>query len=175
MDKGAAPLVEVNGTYIRRPSARREKAELRGAMQDEVRRYTHMLRERLLPTIVADHPDWTADQVEAELDFLQPLYDEFDPVIQLALVGANHSNSTEVRLRALSESAQYVRPKLKSIELGTRDDDPEEQAARRELMARMRGLLDVAQDSKRTIEGAVVTRDSSTDRDGGGTPGESGS
>ena len=159
VDRGAAPLVEVNGTMIRRPSRSRDKAELRGAMQDEVRRHTAMLRERLLPALRVEMEGATEEEIMAELDFRQPLIDEFDPVIELAMIGANYAHSPELRRAALAESAQYVRPKLKSVELTVDPNSEEERAARAALADRLRGLLDAAADAKRTIEGTVRVRE----------------
>ena len=140
----------------RRVVAARDKIELRTQMQESVHRYTTMLRERLLPVLRREHPDWSEQQIAELLDARQPLYQEYDPVILLGLMSADHSNSPELRRQAAAEAAQYTRPKLKSVEM-TVDPGGAREEERRALAGRLVGLLDAAAEAKResgsTIEG----------------------
>ena len=136
----------------------RTKVELRAAVQDSVREFTIMRRERILPDIVALHPDWTDEMVQQELDFRQPQYDEYDPVVQLAVMAADHSNSPELRRQAAGEAAQYLRPKLKSIEMVVDPLSEETRAERAELAARLVGLLEAGAAAKRAVVVDVVPR-----------------
>lgn len=127
----------------------RDKVELRAAVQESVLRFTRLQRARLLPIIQSEHPDWTPDQVSAELDQRQPEYQEFDPVVELSIMGADHRNSPELRRQALSEAAQYQRPKLKSIEVRVDSMSEEEQRERAQMLSSMRSFLDLGAQAKR--------------------------
>lgn len=137
------------GVVTRMTSPSRDKAELRAAMQDSVMEFTRLRRERLLPDLRAAHPHATPEELKAKLDEMQPLFHEYDPVIELAIMGADYRNSPELRRQANSEAAQYVRPKLKSVEFTVDPNSATELEARRALAGRLVGLLDAAAAAKR--------------------------
>lgn len=141
----------------RRPSSLRDRIDLRVQMQDAVHEFSRLRRDELWHELTRDHPDWPQDRIEAEIDKLQPSYDEYDPVVQMAVVAADHRNPVEVRLRAAGEAAQYVRPKLKSVEVRVGDDDPEVAQRKQELLGRLREYLDAGAGAKRAtvIDGTV--------------------
>jgi hypothetical protein len=136
------------GETQRRATRVRDKIELRAQMQESVHQHTFMLRERLLPDLRRENPGATEDEIMAMLDKLQPIYEEYDPVVQLAMMAVDHSFSPELRRMAASDAAQYVRPKLKSVEL-TVDPNGAAEQEKRALAERLRGLLDAGAAAKR--------------------------
>lgn len=147
----------INGVSTFTETRKRDKAELRAGVQESAHKYTSMLRERLLPRLRAEHPDKSDEEIATLLDEVQPAYQEYDPVIAMGLIAVDHSNPVDLRMRAHAEVAQYVRPKLKSIELTVDPQSEEEQAARRELAGRLVSLLEAAAGAKQatTIEGTA--------------------
>ena len=143
------PQNKVHGLVSRMPSTSRDKAELRAAMQDSVLDFTTLRRSKIRAQLVAEYPTWTESQIDERVDELQPEYPEYDPVVELAVMGADHRNTPELRRQANAEAAQYVRPKLKSIEFTADTASLEEQAARRELAGRLVCLLNAAATAKR--------------------------
>jgi hypothetical protein len=130
-------------------TSRQEKAQLRAMVHDAVLRHTQQRRQMLWERLTKEHQDWDQDRVQREVDILQPEYQEFDPVVEMAVFASDHSNAPELRLRAMSESAQYLRPKLKSVEVDLSALTPEEQAAREQLSGTLAGLLDLMAEGKR--------------------------
>lgn len=134
----------------RRYAASRDKAELRGTVQDSVAEFTRLRREALLPAIRSANPGASEEYIMACLDEKQPLYEEYDPVVQMALMAADHSNSVELRRQAAAETAQYLRPKLKSVEVVLNPETPEERAERTSLAARLAGALESLASAKQS-------------------------
>lgn len=147
------PQNKVHGLVSRMPSTSRDKAELRAAMQDSVHEFTTLRRSKIAVQVRLEHPNWSDDQIDERVDEMQPEYHEYDPVVELAIMGADHRNTPELRRQANSEAAQYVRPKLKSIEFTADPASLEEQQARRELAGRLVGLLNAAASAKRDTAG----------------------
>lgn len=106
---------------------------LRAAVQEAVHHYTDLLRAE----IREQNPGIT----ERELNRLQPEITEFDPVIELALIGANYRNEAALRRAASSDAAQYLRPKLKSIEVVSDPATIETENQRNSLTSRLVDLL----------------------------------
>lgn len=123
-----------------RPS--RDLAELRAKMQDTVREFTLLQRAKMRVQLLAENPTASEDALTAQLDDMCPVEDDFDPVVALAIIGVDRRNSAEVRARALSASAEFVRPKLKSVEVVSEAATPEEELERRALFARLVGALE---------------------------------
>ena len=95
------------------------------------------------------HDDLGEDIPPVLLDSLQPEMAEFDPVVEMSVMASNYGNAVELRLQANANAAQYLRPKLKTVEML---DDPRNLAMMEEkndLAAKMVGLLKVMADSKR--------------------------
>lgn len=143
------PQNKVHGLVSRMPSTSRDKAELRAAMQDSVFEFTTLRRTKIAAQLRLEYPTWTDEQVAERVDDLQPEYPEYDPVVELAVMGADHRNTPELRRQANAEAAQYVRPKLKSIEFTADPASLEEREARKELAGRLVGLLNAAASAKR--------------------------
>lgn len=139
----------------RRPSSLRDRIDLRVQMQDAVYEFAELRRKELWAEITEKHPAATQQEVQAMVDQAQPAYDEFDPVVAMALVGADHRNPVDLRLAANAKVAEYVRPRLKSIEVRVDTDSAEERERRAELVARLREFLDAGAGAKKTIEGTV--------------------
>lgn len=109
---------------------------------------------RLLPP---EDPDYCRKGVEIDeelLDELQPLVEDYDPVVQLAMLSIDQKQEPALRRQAASDAAQYLRPKLKSIELLEDPQSLQLQEEKNELASRLVGLLDsVALARSREIEG----------------------
>lgn len=144
-----------NGVPIVSQTRARDKAELRAAMQESAFQHTTLLRERLLPGLRQAHPDKSEEELASLLDEVQPIYAEYDPVVAMSMIAVDHSNPVDLRMKAHAEVAQYVRPKLKSVEMTIDPQSEEEKAARKELAGRIVSLLEVAAQAKQgmVIEG----------------------
>jgi hypothetical protein len=81
----------------------RDKAELRALLQERVHEFTEL---RAREDEAANIPP----------DQRQQVVEEYDPVVALALVAVDRRTSLGDRIKCNAEVAQYVRPKLKSIE-----------------------------------------------------------
>lgn len=90
------------------------------------------------------------------LDGLQPLMEEYDPVIQLVVVAADWENTPELRLRANGLAAEYMHPKLKSIELTTDDDTKDALDQRNEIAGRMVEILEAMAQARREANAKPV-------------------
>jgi len=112
----------------------RDKLELRALLQEKVHEFTELRR-------AADEVDSAEEiatrglspaQAEA-LGLLQRVEEEYDPVVALALVAVDRRTPLEMRVRCNAEVAQYVRPKLKSIEITPDPEGAEALARKQEL------------------------------------------
>lgn len=113
---------------------------LRALCQESVHQFTDLKRKR----IVEQNPNISED----DLDALQPSIQEYDPVVQLAIMGADHSLKPEVRKAANADAAQYLRPKLKSIEML---EDPrllESESQKAELAKKLVGAMELMAKAK---------------------------
>ncbi len=129
-----------------RGTPNRDKTALRSMTQEAVLHFTDMKRAEISAKYREEHGE---NIPPAHLDALQPLIEEYDPVVELSLVAADYSNKVEIRRQANADAAQFLRPKLKSIELV---DDPRNQELMDEknrLAARMVDILDAMAQAKR--------------------------
>lgn len=112
-------------------------------------------RARLWTELTKLHEDWDQAAIQAQVDVLQPEFTDYNPVVAMAVMSANYEYPAELRGRMAAESAQYLHPKLKSIEMTVDPMSPEQRQRRDELSRRLVGLLDAAAGAKRdtTIEG----------------------
>ena len=106
----------------------RDKAELRALLQERVHEFTE-LRARQ-----------DAEQGIPPQD-AQQIVDDYDPVVALALVAVDRRTTLDQRIRCNSEVAQYVRPKLKSVEMSLEPDTAETLAQREQLSSQLIGIL----------------------------------
>ena len=130
-----------------REVSRRDRVSLRAKVQDAVHHFTMLRREEAHARFVRENG---RPPTAMELDELQPLVEEFDPVVELALIGADYRNETSLRRQALAEAAQYLRPKLSAVAVM---DDPEnltEQAQKNELVKRLMSMMELMTQVKRT-------------------------
>lgn len=142
----------------RRPSKYRDKAELRATVHEAVQEFTHLRRDKLRRDYVREHPDATELEIVEFLDERQPQYDEFDPVVQLAVMSSDHSHDPKIRRQAMADAAPYLRPKLKQIE---HLEDPEH-------LSLMDRKTDIAQNLMNLLVVAAAGRSSATR--GGSSP-----
>ncbi len=127
--------------------ARRDRIGLRAMVQESVHHFTQLRRQEAYAEFEREQG---RPPTAEELDRIQPLVEEFDPVVELAIIAADHRNKVELRRQALSDAASYLRPKLSAVQML---DDPETlQAAaqKRELAVRLTALMDVLVSAKRT-------------------------
>lgn len=150
------------------PMGAREKAEFRAQVQNTVQEFCARRRAELLPALRQEHPSYTEEQIMALLDDRQPMYEDYDPVVQLALLAVDHRHSPELRRQAAQGAADFLRPKLKAVEVSL--ERPEDQQMRDELVDRIAGQLDRIAAEKRgeIVEGVareVVPSDDPVDTD----------
>lgn len=90
----------------------KDKAELRALLQERVHEFTMLRRKADIDDLVAQglSPAEAAEKA-------QEIIEDYDPVVNLALVSVDRRVSLENRIKCNAEVAQYVRPKLKSIEV----------------------------------------------------------
>ena len=124
----------------------RDKAELRALLQERVHEFTELRHNHDLANIP---PDLTVE--EAILGgHVQQIVEEYDPVVALALVAVDRRTTRADMIKCNSEVAQYVRPKLKSVEVTADPEALETLEERRELSSRLVGLLEAAAAAKKT-------------------------
>lgn len=117
-----------------------QKATIRALCQEAVHHFTDLRRQELRH----QNPGLS----EEELDQMQPLIDEYDPVVQLAILGSDHSKEASLRRQANSDAAQYLRPKLKSVEMLGDPRLAESQAQKDELASKLVGVMELMAKAK---------------------------
>lgn len=167
-------LVVERATMAKDGMLGRSRLELRSATQERVLEFTEARRAELYSQLRAAHPDKTDDMVWALVDQMQPLYAEWDPVVELGVLAADHRNSAELRRSAMAEQAQYLRPKLKSVEHTADPAALEIMEQKNALAARLVALLDASAAAKRdmVVEGTFseVARESTGESTDGPSP-----
>lgn len=129
-----------------REVSRRDRIGLRAMVQESVHQFTVLRRQEAYVLFEQEH---SRPPTAEELDAIQPMMEEFDPVVELAIIGADHRNETALRRQALSDAAQYLRPKLSAVAML---DDPEratEQAQKEQLARRLTDLMAAVLGAKR--------------------------
>lgn len=130
-----------------RGTANKDKAELRMMVQDAVEEWSHLRRDQIRARFIEENG---REPTEQEIDELQPYFAEWDPVVNLAIIAADHRNKVEIRRQASADAAQYLRPKLKSIELLEDPESLELQREKSELASKMVSILVAMEEAKRT-------------------------
>lgn len=123
------------------------KTELRALVQESVLEFTSLRRDEISREYKKEHGKKISP---ALLDEKQPLITEYDPVVQLSLMGSDYSQKVELRRQANADAAQYLRPKLKSIEVL---EDPASLALQEEknkLAEKLFMLMNAAAEGKRS-------------------------
>ncbi len=116
--------------------------------QDSVHHFTMLRRQEIAREYYKNHHEPIPDE---ELDRLQPLIEEFDPVVELSIIAVDRRNDVGIRRQALSDAAQYLRPKLSAVAML---DDPETLAAqsqKHELALKLVGLMGAVASAKKTV------------------------
>ena len=108
--------------------------ELRALVQDAVFKYTTLQREELR----RKNPGLS----DEELDMLQPVVEEYDPVVELSLIAADRRHDPSLRRQANADAAQYLRPKLKSVEMMTDPRLLEQNSQKMQLADKMLDILE---------------------------------
>jgi hypothetical protein len=114
----------------------RDKAELRALIQERVHEFTEL----------------RARQEESEgvpPDQRQQIIEDYDPVVAMAILAVDRRTRQDTAIKCHSEVAQYVRPKLKSVEFTADPDAIETLEERRRLSERLVGLLEAAATAKK--------------------------
>jgi hypothetical protein len=128
--------------------SRRDRVGLRAMAQDSVHHFTMLRRDEISAQFFAEN-GYRIDP--ADLDRLQPLVEEFDPVVELSIIAIDRRNDVSIRRQALSDAAQYLRPKLSAVAML---DDPETLAAqsqKHELALKLVGLMGAVASAKKTV------------------------
>jgi DNA helicase TIP49 (TBP-interacting protein) len=118
----------------------RDKAELRALIQEKVHEFTAMRREQ---DIAALPPELSVEEGEAR-GLVQIVCDDYDPVVAMSLTAMDRKVTLEMRTKCHAEVAQYVRPKLKSVDVTVDPEALETLEQRRELSDRLTQFLETA-------------------------------
>lgn len=94
----------------------KDKAELRAMVQEAVLQHTTALRSRLARDLRDQFPEYSSLQLQEKVDEIQPLIEEYDPVVELSKIAADYSQKIDLRRLANADAAQFLRPKLKTVE-----------------------------------------------------------
>lgn len=146
-----------------RGTPNKDKTELRAKTQEAALRFTELKRMeikskwqegwRLSPLgwMLPDEQSRVLgeDIPPALLDSIQPLVEEYEPVVELAIIAVNYENDAKLRCQANAEAAQYLRPKLKSIELLEDPDSLAMQAEKQVLAEKLVSILEAMAAAKR--------------------------
>lgn len=114
----------------------KDKAELRALLQERVHEFTELRAKQ-------DEQDGIPPEQR------QQIIDDYDPVVAMAIVAVDRRTTLSDRIRCNAEVAQYVRPKLKSVEVTADPEALETLEERRHLSERLVGLLEAAAAAKR--------------------------
>ena len=123
----------------------RDKAELRALIQERVLEHTTKLRKVEVAELMASG----MTEEEANAAARQEIIEDYDPVAQMAMVAVDMKVKLDVRVKCDAEVAQYVRPKLKSVEVTADPEALETLAERQALSHQLVGLLTAAAAAKK--------------------------
>ena len=137
----------------------KDKIELRARVQEAVLEFTRLRQPESVKEREAAQAEY--DKIVKQNDVLvaqgqppqplpevppaQEIEEEYDPVVALALAAVDVRNTVNIRVRCHSEAAQYLRPKLKSIEV---KEDPTAIKNKQEAVTSMITLLDQLAEKK---------------------------
>ena len=124
----------------------RDRAELRALLQERVHEFTELRQKQDL----AELEQQGIPPEDAILSGkVQQVVEDYDPVVALAIVAVDRRSTLDQRIKCNAEVAQYVRPKLKSVEMQVDPEALETLEERRQLSAHLVGLLEAAAASKK--------------------------
>lgn len=124
----------------------KNKTELRVLTQEAVHEFTMMKRQEIAEAYRKQHNKTIPPLL---LDSLQPEIQEYDPVVALSVIAADYSQKIEIRRQANADAAQFLRPKLKSIELVDDPRNQELQDQKNQLASRMVDILEAMAKAKK--------------------------
>lgn len=149
--------------HVKRPYQWREKEALRAKVQEHTHRYTALIRadiqRRWREGWRIGNLGWflpgpseiiKGEEIDPQyLEVLQPAIEEYDPVVELALIAVDYRNEPNLRRLANSDAAPYLRPKFSPI----REDDadaPGDEAPNTKLalLQRLVGVVDLITTNK---------------------------
>jgi hypothetical protein len=133
----------------------KDKADLRALVQERVHEFTLTRRDQIERELRAKNPDMPLAQIMEQVDIQQPLEEEWDPVVALSIMAVDPRNKTDLRRQASSDAAQYVRPKLKTIEHLEDPESLELMRDKQELALRLTDLLAAAVGGKSSAKPAA--------------------
>lgn len=159
-------------SHRRAGQGRRDKAELRALVQEAVHEYSFLKNRTVRNQLLRTRPNISDEELEAAAAERQPVIEEYDPVVEMALVSVDHTQPTQLRMYAASQAAQYMRPKLKSVEVLADPDQIEADRKKADLAAQLVGLLNIAAQAKRDDGPAIDPRAGAASPDDGGGGGD---
>lgn len=126
----------------------RDKAELRALIQERVHEFTIRRRAEEVRELME------SGMSEAEANALakQEVIEDYDPVAQMAMIAVDRAVKLDVRVKCHDSVAQYVRPKLKSVEVTTDPEAIETLQQREALSHKLVDLLVAAGSAKKRSE-----------------------
>jgi hypothetical protein len=125
----------------------RSKTALRAAAQDAVHHFTSLKRDEIRARYLEEHGEPICERM---LDQIQPLIEEYDPVVELAIMAADYSNEPSLRRQANSDAAPYLRPKLSAVSIVDSPEAIEHEDQKNQLAANLVGLLEAASRAKKS-------------------------
>lgn len=135
---------------MRTPRRQSDRHDMRAQVQDAVHEYT----------LSRYHEDLADGVPEEEC---QRVIEEYNPVVELALVAVDRRTDTKTKLWANAEIAQYIMPKLKAVEV---TEDPEAMRLQEErnriaqdFMSMLDGMAREKSASARVIEAEISSDD----------------
>lgn len=176
--EGSVGIPQGAVVLVKRANRHAEKAELRAKIQETTHKFTALIRADIRrkwfdgwrPSPVGwvlPGPDKirTGEEIpEDVLEMLQPAVQEYDPVVELALIAVDYRNEPNLRRLANADVAPYVRPKLSPIKEDPDDDPDDEDAPDRKmaLLERLASVVDMISLQKASgqdlIEAEVVAK-----------------
>ena len=117
-------------------SVNRDRVELRALIQEKVHEFTELRR---------------AKDIEDGLppDQCQEIIDDYDPVVSLAVIAADRRVTLDQRMKCHDSVAQYVRPKLKSVDMNVDPEALEALESRTALSNQLLKLLEAGARAKK--------------------------
>lgn len=133
-------------SMVRGQPGLRSKIALRANVQDTVHHFTSLKRDDIRRRYFEEHG---CEIDERELDRIQPLIEEYDPVVELAIIASDYSNEVTLRRQANADAAPYLRPKLSAVAMIDSPETIEHEEQKQRLASNLLGLLEAASRAKK--------------------------
>ena len=128
------------------PTRKTDKSSARGMVQDSVHRYTSLKRDEIRRRYFEENGEPIPEE---QLDLVQPLVEEYDPLVELALIAVDRENDVTLRRQANADVAPYVRPKLSAVHVESLQAKTIEHQEKEELSSRLLHLMEAFEADKR--------------------------